>query len=180
MLQLQQGLGYSALAAGASLLPINVLMLALSPVAGRVAHRIGPRIPMVGGALVAAAGMFLFARVRPGASYSTSVVPAAIVCGLGLSWFVTPLTSVALGALGEKLAGLASGVNNAVARLAGLLATAVLPLAAGLGGLHSLKGPALSAGFARAMIISAALCVAGALVAWFTVERVTTTRASRN
>jgi len=170
MLQLQQGLGYSALAAGASLLPINILMLALSPVAGRVAHRIGPRIPMVGGALVAAAGMSLFVRVRPGANYWTTVAPAAIVFGLGLSWFVTPLTSVALGALGEKLAGLASGVNNAVARLAGLLATAVLPLAAGLGGLHSLSGPALSAGFARAMIISAALCVAGGLVAWFTAD----------
>lgn len=179
MLQLQQGLGYSALAAGASLLPINILMLALSPVAGRVAHRIGPRIPMVGGALVAAAGMFLFVRVRPGASYSTTVVPAAIVFGLGLSWFVTPLTSVALAALGEKLAGLASGVNNAVARLAGLLATAVLPLAAGLGGLHSLSGPALSAGFARAMIISAALCVAGGLVAWFTVDRGTMSSAPR-
>jgi hypothetical protein len=115
--------------------------------------------------------MLLFARVKPGASYSTTVLPAAIVFGFGLAWFVAPLTSVALAALGEHRAGLASGVNNAVARLAGLLATAVLPLAAGLGGTHDLRGPALSAGFTRAMLISSGLCVCGAIVAALTVER---------
>jgi EmrB/QacA subfamily drug resistance transporter len=170
MLELQTALGYSALVAGASLLPVNLLLLGLSPLAGRVAHRVGPRMPMVAGALVVAAGMFLFARVRPGGSYVTTVLPAAIVFGVGLAWFVTPLTSVALGVLGEQRAGLASGVNNAVARLAGLLATAGLPLAAGLGGPQQLAGPALSAGFARAMMISSVLCVGGAVVAAVTVD----------
>jgi EmrB/QacA subfamily drug resistance transporter len=171
MLELQSALGYSALAAGASLLPVNLLLLGISPLAGRVAHRIGPRIPMAGGALIVAAGTLLFVRVRPGASYATTVLPAAIVFGVGLAWFVAPLTSVALGALGEERAGLASGVNNAVARLAGLLATVVIPLAAGLGGTHDLRGATLSAGFARAMMISSALCVCGAVVAALTVGR---------
>ena len=165
MLQLQNGLGYSALAAGASLLPINILMLVLSSWAGRLAERIGPRWPMTVGSLVAGAGMLLFARVRPGASYVGSVVPALLVFGVGLGLLVAPLTSAALRALGEKRAGVASGANNAVARLAGLLATAVIPVAAGLGGTHELKGAVLSAAFARATVICAVLCVAGGLVA---------------
>ncbi len=172
MIELQTVVGYTALAAGASLLPVNVLLLSVSPLAGRVAHRVGPRIPLVAGALVVAAGMLLFARVQPGGSYATTVLPAAIVFGAGLAWVVTPLTSVALGVLGEPRAGLASGVNNAVARLAGLLATAALPLAAGMGGERKLGGPALSAGFARAMMISAVLCVIGAVVAAVTVTAV--------
>lgn len=170
MLQLQSVLGYSALRAGASLLPINVLMLALSPIAGRVAERIGPRPLMTGGSLVAAAGMLLFTRVQPGAPYATSVLPAAIVFGVGLSSLVAPLTSVALGALGERRAGLASGVNNAVARLAGLLAVAVLPLAAGLGGVQELRGSVFAGGFARGMMICAALCAAGSVIAAVTIR----------
>ena len=95
---------------------------------------------MVGGSLVAAAGMVLFTRVKLGAHYGTSVLPAVLVFGLGLACFVAPLTAVALSALGEERAGLASGVNNAVARLAGLLAVAGIPLAAGLGGMRELAG----------------------------------------
>jgi len=133
MLQLQNVLGYSALEAGASLMPINVLLLVISPIAGRLAERLGPRMPMAGGALVAAVGMMMFALVRPGATYWTSVLPAAVVFGLGLGSLVAPLTTVALASLGEKRAGLASAVNNSVARLAGLLATAIIPMAAGLG-----------------------------------------------
>jgi MFS family permease len=168
MLELQNVLHYSALAAGASLLPINALMLVISPFAGRMSERMGPRLPMVGGSLVAAVGMALFARVRPGATYVGSVLPAAIVFGTGLSLLVAPLTTVALTSLGEKRAGLASGVNNAVARVAGLLATAIIPLAAGLGGVQSLAGPGLVEGFTRAMFISAGLCAAGSAIAAFT------------
>jgi EmrB/QacA subfamily drug resistance transporter len=171
MLQLQNVLGYSALAAGASLLPINVLMLAISPVAGRLAERHGARLPMVGGSLVAAVGMLLFALVRPGATYVTSVLPAAIVFGIGLSFLVAPLTNVALTSLGEKQAGLASGVNNSVSRVAGLLATAIIPLAAGLGRAQSLSGATLANGFVRAMFICAGLCAAGSLVSVFTIGR---------
>jgi len=165
MLQLQNGLHYSALVAGASLLPVNALLLFLSPRSGHLAERIGPRLPMALGSLVAAIGMLLFARVRPGASYLTTLLPALIVFGIGLGFLVAPLTTVALRSLGEKRAGIASGVNNATARLAGLLATAAIPVAAGLGGSRKPTGPALASAFTRAMIISAALCGIGALVA---------------
>jgi EmrB/QacA subfamily drug resistance transporter len=170
MLQLQSAMGYSALEAGASLLPVNVLMLLLSPIAGRMASRIGPRVLVVSGCLVAAAGMLLFTRVKPGAHYATSVVPAAVVFGVGLACLVAPLTSVALSALGERRAGLASGVNNAVARLAALLAVAGIPLAAGLGGARELAGATVSGGFTRAMLVCAALCVAGSAIAAVTVR----------
>jgi EmrB/QacA subfamily drug resistance transporter len=170
MLQLQDVLGYSALAAGASLMPINVLLLIISPFAGRISERRGARLPMTAGAFVAAVGMLLFILVRPGASYLTSVLPAAIVFGLGLSSLVTPLTTVALASLGESRAGLASGVNNSVARVAGLLATAIIPLAAGLGGAQSLSGATLAHGFTRAMYICAGLCAAGSVISLFTMS----------
>jgi MFS family permease len=170
MLQLQNVLGYSALAAGASLLPINVLMLLLSPIAGRFAERHGPRAPMVAGALIAGVGALLFTRVQSRGNYLTTVLPAAAVFGLGLACFVAPLTSVALGALDEDRAGLASGVNNAVARLAGLLATATIPLAVGLGGARQLNATSLSTGFLRAAVVCAGLCAAGALVTGLTID----------
>ncbi|MFI5249427.1 MAG: MFS transporter [Gemmatimonadales bacterium] len=170
MPQLQSNLGYSALAAGAALLPANICMLALSPAAGRLSARIGPRLPMAAGALVTAAGMVLFTRVVPGASYLATVFPAATVFGLGLAAFVAPLTTAVLGALDQRDAGIASGVNNAVARLAGLIATAALPLAAGLGGLEKLTGPAFTAGFERAAWISAGLCAAAAAITVVTIS----------
>lgn len=170
MLQLQTAMRYSALRAGASLLPINALMLVLSPIAGRAAARVGPRLLMVGGSLIAAGGMLLFTRVKPGTTYATSVLPAAVVFGIGLACFVAPLTSVALSALGEERAGLASGVNNAVARLAGLMAVAGLPLAAGLSGMRELAGAQVSSGFTRAMIICAALCATGTAIAAGTIR----------
>jgi MFS family permease len=169
MIQLQTVLGYSALAAGASLLPINALMVLISPLAGRVAEQHGARTPMVAGSLTAAAGMLLFMRVGPGAGFLTTVFPAAVVFAFGLAWLVTPLTAVALGALGPARAGLASGVNNAVARLAGLLAVTGIPLAAGLSGTGALSPQALNEGFSRAMLVCAALCIAGSVVAAFTI-----------
>ena len=165
MPQLQANLGYSALRAGAALLPINLLMLAISPLAGKLSARIGPRWPMAAGAAVAAVAMALFARVQPGATYVGTVLPGAVVFGVGLSLLVAPLTAAVLGAVEERDAGLASGINNAAARLAGLLAAAALPLAAGIGGMTSLNGPAFTAGFSRAMWICAGLCAAGAVVA---------------
>lgn len=178
MLELQNVLHYSALAAGASLLPINVLMLVISPIAGRMSASRGPRLPMVGGCLVAGAGMAMFSRVQPGSVYWTSVLPAAVVFGIGLSFLVAPLTTVALSSLGAKKAGLASGVNNAVARVAGLLATAVVPIAAGLGGSKSLTGSTLAHGFTRAMFISAGLCAAGGVISGLTMKRTPVSRAA--
>jgi MFS family permease len=173
MPQLQDNLGYSALRAGAALLPVSAIMLTLSPVAGRIAARTGHRLPMVVGALTAAGAMALFARVQPGTSYLGTVLPAAIVFGLGLACMVAPLTAAVLAAVHEREAGMASAINNAVARLAGLFAGAALPLAAGLGGMTGLEGPEFAAGFARAMWICAGLCAAGAL---FTVGRPTAKR----
>ena len=169
MLELQNVLGYSALKAGASLLPINALMLAISPFAGRLGARIGARIPMTCGALVAAVGMALFARIHPGTTYVGSVLPAIVVFGLGLSFFVAPLTAAVLGAVPTERVGVASAVNNAVSRLAGLLATAIVPLAAGISGANALQSAQLAVGFTRGMWISAGLCAAGALVAFATI-----------
>ena len=170
VLQLQGNLSYSALASGAALLPVNVLMLVLSPLAGRLAHRAGPRVPMTIGALVAAVGMVLFSRIAPGSVYVRDVLPAAIVFGLGLSTMVAPLTAAVLAAAPEEDAGVASGVNNAAARLAGLVSAAALPAAAGMGGLEKLSGLALTQGFARAMWICAGLCVLGAPITWVMVK----------
>jgi MFS family permease len=145
-------------------------MLMLSPLAGRVAHRYGARAPMAIGAIVAAIGMVRFSRVVPGASYVKVVLPAVIVFGLGLSSLVAPLTAAVLAAAPDDQAGTASGVNNAAARLAGLMSAAALPAAAGLGGLERLSGLRLTQGFARAMWICAGLCVVAAVVTWLTVR----------
>ena len=165
MLQLQNGLGYSAVKGGASLLPVNALLLILSPRAGKLAERIGAKLPMAIGSLVAGLGMLLFMRVRPDTSYVTTTLPALLVFGIGLGLLVAPLTAAALQSLGAKRAGIASGVNNAAARLAGLLATASIPIAAGIGGSHEPRGALLASAFIRAMIICAALCGIGGLVA---------------
>jgi EmrB/QacA subfamily drug resistance transporter len=166
MLQLQNGLGLSALASGASLLPINALLLVLSPRAGKLAERIGAKLPMAIGSLIAGAGILLFIRVKPGTSYLTATLPALLVFGTGLGLLVAPLTSAALQSLGQKRAGIASGVNNAAARLAGLLATASIPVAAGIGGSHEPRGALLATAFVKAMVISAGLCGLGAIVAF--------------
>jgi hypothetical protein len=173
-LQLQRVVGYSPLAAGASTLPITGMLFFLSPRAGRLAGRIGPRLPMTLGPIVAALGVALFARVEAGASYLTEVFPGILVFGLGLGLTVAPLTSAAMGALPDGHAGTASGVNNAVARLAALLAVTLLPLAAGLSGIGAVGGSAFSDGFVRAMWIGAAAMAMGGVVAWLTVPAKTT------
>src|SRR5262249_17850180 len=130
--ELQVAVNYSPIAAGASLLPVTFIMLALSARAGALSQRIGPRIPMTVGPMIVAVGMLLFTRIEPGASYWTSTFPAAVVLGLGLALTVAPLTATVLAAAGPDDMGIASGVNNAAARLAGLLAIAILPAAAGI------------------------------------------------
>ena len=168
-LQLQQVLGYSALAAGASLIPVTLLVLVLSPLAGRLASRAGPRLPMTAGPLIAAAGMAMMSRIGAGATYSGTILPAVVVFGLGLGLTVAPLTATAMSALDDEHAGLASGVSNAVTRMAQLLAISVMPFVAGLSGLDMVGGGAFSEGFRRATWIGAAIMAAGALVAAATV-----------
>lgn len=170
-LQLQRVVGFSPLAAGTSLLPITLVMLLLSARAGRLAQQIGPRLPMTVGPLLVAAGLLLMTRIGPGASYLLDVLPAVLVLALGLAANVAPLTSTVLAAAPDHLAGIASAVNNDVARAAALLAVAVLPGLAGITSAAYRSPTALSAGFERGMVLTAALCVAGALLAVLTIRR---------
>lgn len=167
-LQLQLSMGYSALGAGLATLPTTVIMLLLSGRMGGLAARTGPRLPMTVGPLVAGAGLALLSLARPGATYLGGVFPGVVVFGFGLAITVAPLTSAVLAAVDEQHVGAASGANNAISRLAGLLAVAVLPLAAGL---DTTSGGSLGTGFATAMFISAGLCGLGGVVAAVTVGR---------
>jgi Na+/melibiose symporter-like transporter len=164
VVELQEAAGYSALASGAAILPITLLLYILSPRMGGLVGRIGVRRLMTVGPLIAAGGLLLFTRVAQPASYLRVVLPAAAVFGLGLAITVAPLTTTVLGAVPAARAAIASGVNNAVTRVAGLLAVAAVPLLAGLTGGAESGGSALTQGFHRAMLISAVLCVFGALV----------------
>jgi MFS family permease len=167
---LQQVLGYSPMEAGLATLPITALMLALSARAGLLADRIGPRRPMTAGPLAMSVGLVLLSRVQEGATYVGTVLPGVVVFGLGLTLTVAPLTATVLAAAATRYAGVASGVNNAISRGAGLLAIAVIPGLAGLTG-DAYREPAVFAmGFRTAMLISAALTAAGAGLAWLLIR----------
>jgi EmrB/QacA subfamily drug resistance transporter len=125
-LYLQQVVGYSALEAGLATTPISVLLFLLSPRWGRLASGTGPRLPMTLGPLLAAGGMLLMLRVGRDPSYLLEVLPAVLLFGLGLSATVAPLTATVLDSVAESRVGIASGINNGVSRIAGLLAIAVL------------------------------------------------------
>ncbi|MFC4961131.1 MFS transporter [Streptomyces mauvecolor] len=170
-LQLQVVAGYSALGAGAALLPTTVLMLLLSARSGELGQRIGPRIPLTVGPLLCAAGMLLMLRVGEHASYVRDVLPALVVLGLGMVTLVAPLTATVLASVDEGRAGLASGINNAAARAAGLIAVAALPLAAGMGPEAYRSAAEFGATFRRAMPMCAGALVLAALVAFLTVRR---------
>ena len=146
------------------MLPITLLMLAFSARAGQLATRIGPRLPMSLGPLIITGGLVLMTRIRPGSHYLTSVFPSVVVFGIGLVFTVAPLTTTVLAAVESTHAGVASGVNNAVARLAGLVAVAVLPPLAGLTGAAYREPLRFSGGFHTAVLIGAGLCAAGAVV----------------
>jgi MFS family permease len=145
-------------------------MLVLSSRAGALAQRIGPRLPLTVGPLLIAAGMVLMTRIGPGGSYVKDVLPAVIVFGLGLSTTVAPVTATTLAAAPEQHAGVASGINNAVARTAGLLAVALLPPIAGLSGSAFQQPHTLASGFHTAMFVSAGVAVCGGLLALATIS----------
>lgn len=166
VLQLQVVARWSPLAAGTSLLPVTALILVLSARAGSLSERIGPRPLMSVGALLAAVGFVLALRVGADARFVSDVLPSVTLLGLGLSCAVAPLTAAVLGAAPDHLAGAASGINNATARSAGLLAVAVVPAIAGLSGLAVDDAAGLDAGFRTAMAIGAALLLVGAGVSW--------------
>ena len=169
-LQLQRVVGLSALESGSALIPMTILMLLLSPLAGRISQRTGPRVPMTVGPFVAAVGLALLVRVGPAGGYWLTILPAVVVFGLGLSITVAPLTATVLAAAGPEHAGIASAINNDVARAAGLIAVATLPLVAGITGRAALDPHILSAGFRMAMWIAAALVAAGGLLSFLTIR----------
>jgi EmrB/QacA subfamily drug resistance transporter len=166
VVDLQVVAGFSPLLAGSALLPVTVIMLGLSAGAGALAARLGPRLPMTLGPLVAACGVLLLLRIRPGASYLRDVLPPVVVFGLGLALIVAPLTTTVLAAVEAQHAGIASGVNNAVARAASLLAVAILPLAAGLGSGSLTVAGQLHPVYRNAMLICVGLMVGGAALAF--------------
>jgi EmrB/QacA subfamily drug resistance transporter len=169
--QLQLVSGFSPVAAGSSLLPVTVVMLLLSARMGRLAQRIGPRWPMTFGPIVAAVGLALLVRLQAGSGYLTGVLPAVLIFGLGLSATVAPLTATVLAAAPERQVGVASAVNNDVARTAGLLAVAVFPALAGITQAGYANPAQLSAGFHHAVLIAAGMCAAGGLLSAATIRR---------
>jgi EmrB/QacA subfamily drug resistance transporter len=171
VLQLQDALHYTPLQAGVSLMPLTLILLSLSSTSGKLADRIGPRLPMTVGPLVAAAGMALFVRVVPGASYVSGVLPGAVLFGLGMVLTVPALTTTALSSVDPGRAGVASAVNNDVARIGSLIAVAVIPTVATLLAGHSgASAHHDSDAFQAAMLISAAMCALGGVVSFVTIR----------
>ena len=164
---LQVALGYTALQAGASLLPITALMLMLSASAGAYAQRNGPRVPLTVGPLLIAFGLVLMGFIEPGQSYWISVLPAVVVFGLGLAATVAPVTATVLNATSAGWEGTGSGINNAVSRAAQLIAVAVFPAIAGLSGGSIADREVLLEGYPRAVFVMALIAAIGGMMGWF-------------
>jgi EmrB/QacA subfamily drug resistance transporter len=171
VITLQVVAGIGPMKAGFALLPLTVCMLLLSPLAGSLYARVGPTLPMTVGPLVMAASTVALTRVDAHTSYLMDVIVPTVVFGIGLATTVTPLTATVLAAVPDHRAGIASGVNNAVARTGGLLAIAVLPLATSIGA-DGFDDPAtLRPAFVVAMWICAALLAVGGLLSLALVRR---------
>jgi EmrB/QacA subfamily drug resistance transporter len=168
--------GYSPIASGTALLPVTFIMLGLSSRSGALAARIGPRLQMSVGPLVIAASLLLFIRISDSGDYLTAVLPGALVFGFGVAIMVAPLTATALAAAPDDHAGIASAVNNDVARAGGLIAVAVLPALAGITGDSYLHPAALAHGFREAAIMAAVFCAAGGVLAALTIRNPSRTK----
>jgi EmrB/QacA subfamily drug resistance transporter len=164
-IELEQVSRYSPMEAGTSLLPLTAMMLAFSARSGALASRIGPRLQMSVGPVVVGAGMVLFRLVGPSGNYLTEVLPAIVVLGVGLVLTVAPLTTVALTSAPAEHAGVASAVNNDVARVGGLVSVAVLPVVSGITGASYLHPLLFSAGFGTAVLVSGLAAAAGGILA---------------
>jgi predicted MFS family arabinose efflux permease len=167
---LQVAHGYSPIEAGTSLLPVTFIMLLLSSRSGALAAKIGPRLQMTVGPLVIAASFLLFTRLDGSGDYLTVVLPAVVVFGLGVAINVAPLTATAMSSAPAEHAGVASAVNNDVARAASLIAVAVLPALAGITGSSYLHPAALAHGFKNAALMAAVFCAAGGVLAAATIR----------
>jgi EmrB/QacA subfamily drug resistance transporter len=165
-IQLQITAGYSAWDAGLALLPLTVLTLALSPYGGELTTRWGARKPLAAGALSCTAALLLATQIGADTSYVRHVLPVVVLTGIGIPLITPPITAVVLGAVPEGRAGIASAVSNGVARAAGLVVVAALPLLAGLPPDSAEDPAALNRGFGTSMMICAALFMTGGLVSW--------------
>jgi MFS family permease len=163
ILQCELQLGYSASQAGAVLIPQAAVFLAISPLSGALTSLIGPRWPMVSGILTVAVGFLWLSTARAGASYAETILPSALLWGLGMGLAVTPLTAAVLAAVADADLGEASAINDGASRLGGVIAIAVVPALIGAGGGRSLA-TALLHGYQPAMIALGGLCAAAALV----------------
>ena len=169
VLQLQTVAGYGALRAGAATIPITICMLFLASRGGALGQRIGPRIPMTVGPIVMGLASFMLLLVGPDVNYWVEVLPALTLFGLGLSLMVAPLTATVLAAAPNENAGIASGINNAVARAGSLLAVAALPVLVGLSGDDYADPAVFDGAFRSATMICAVLLIGGGIVSWFTI-----------
>ena len=169
-IELQLVAHYSPLASGLALLPLTFVMLLFSARSGQLSARIGPRLQMTFGPFVVGAGLVLLTRATQPGGYFTQVFPAVLLFAVGLATVVAPLTATAMGAAPAEHSGVASAVNNVVARAAGLLAVALLPLLSGLIGASALGSSALAAGFRSAMLISGAVSATGGVIAALTIR----------
>ncbi|MFI0405807.1 MFS transporter [Actinomadura sp. 3N508] len=170
-IQLQVTAGYTTLAAGLALLPLTVLTLGLSARGGSLTKRAGPRVPLAAGALISGLALVLATRVGRDASYLTDVLPVVCLIGVGIPLITPPITVTVLSAVPDARAGIASAVSNGVARTAGLVIVAALPLLAGLPQNAASNPAEFDRGFDACMLICAALFVAGGLIVWFGVPR---------
>ncbi|MGH8891561.1 MAG: MFS transporter [Acidothermaceae bacterium] len=165
--ELQQGAGFSPVAAGASVLPVTIMLMLLSTRTGRLAAKHGPRWLMTIGPVVAGLGLMLLVRVQPDSNYVADVLPGIVVFGLGMATTVAPLTATVMAAVPPNDVGVGSAVNNDVARTAGLLAVAVFPALAGISSQAYHNADALTHGFHHAVLIAGALCIVGGIISAF-------------
>jgi EmrB/QacA subfamily drug resistance transporter len=156
--------GYSPVGAGVAMLPLPILIAVASPLMGKLAGRTGGRLLLTVGPLVVAAGMLLGTRIEADASYWTSVFPAMAVMAAGMALAVAPLTSTVLASVDNEHTGTASGLNSAVARTGGLIATAML------GAVLAREGAGLIDGFHSALIAGGAVSALAGLCAWLSVN----------
>ena len=170
-LVLQRVSGFSPVGAGSTLLPVTAVMLLLSARMGRLAQRIGPRLPMTVGPIVAGGGLALLARLPADATFLADVLPPILVFAFGLSVTVAPLTATVLAAAPAHQVGVASAINNDVARAAGLLAIAVLPTLAGITPHAYDDAGQLLTGFHHAVLIAGVLCAFGGVLSAFVIGR---------
>jgi MFS family permease len=152
---------YSGAQAGAALVPLAMVLALASPLMGAVAGRIGPRAPLTVGPLVVAGGFLLALRIQANADYWTTVFPSVLLIAIGMAGAVAPLTTAVLASVDKQHVGSASGLNSAVARTGGMVATALI------GGVLGAAGPALLSAFHYAVVICALACVAASASAFF-------------